>query len=50
VLVPDADGRFSVSFAGVKTWSSGFSAVITVNGRTERVTATATGSSVVPLN
>jgi heparinase II/III-like protein len=50
VLVPDDDGRFSVSFARVRTSSSGFSADITVNGRTERVTATATSSSVVPLN
>jgi heparinase II/III-like protein len=50
VLLPDADEHFAVSFRDIRTWWTGFSLTITVDGRTERVTATATGSSIVALN
>jgi asparagine N-glycosylation enzyme membrane subunit Stt3 len=50
VLVPDADGRFAVAFRDVRVSSTGFSLSVTVDGRTERVSATATGSSIVPVS
>jgi heparinase II/III-like protein len=50
VLVPGADALFAVSSRDVRVSSTGFSLIVTVDGRSERISATATGSSIVPLN
>jgi hypothetical protein len=50
LLVPDADGQFWVSVKEIRMRSDGYTLLLSVNGHTERVTLTATSSSIAVVS
>ena len=49
-LIVPAAGRPSATIRNLRTSSTGYSVVVTIGGKSERVTVTSTGASIVPLN
>jgi hypothetical protein len=49
-LIVPAAGQPSARVSGLRTTATGYSVVVTIGGRSERVTVSATGASIVPLN
>jgi len=49
-LIVPAAGRPAATIRNLRTTSTGYSLVVTIGGKSERVTVTATGASIVPLN
>jgi hypothetical protein len=50
VVIPYASVRPAVTIGGLRLTASGYAMTVTVNGRSERVVAGGTGSSITPLN
>lgn len=49
-LIVPAAGQPRATISGLKTTTSGYTVVVTIGGKSERVTVSATGAWVVPLN
>jgi hypothetical protein len=49
-LIVPAAGQPSAKISGLRTNAGGYTVVVTIGGKSERVTVSATGASIVPLN
>jgi hypothetical protein len=49
-LIVPAARQASATVSGLRTTASGYTVVVTVGGKSERVTVSATGASITPLN